>query len=107
MNEQIIEIFYQMNGRMPTVVEAEDFAESVVLINQFSIQETPEELRQTEVEELLEGNAELIDIDEIYTRFDKMVSSIRLDTLAQSAVFYWRVEGDYYADSLDRLERIS
>lgn len=109
MSERLLAIFFELYGRMPTVEEAEDFAEHIVLIEQFSSEReltTPVELRAEQVKEQFGVEAKPVDTDEIYAMFNGIIAGMQLDIMIQESVYYWKIGGNYYADNLEELEKI-
>lgn len=101
-------IFYEVHRRYPTVEEAEEFLEEVMIQWSFTAAhvELPEEVRAKEIELLLEKSVEQVSVDEVYAQFEEKIQAVRLDRLIQSATYFWRSGSDYYSDDLRVVNRL-
>lgn len=101
-------IFYEMYRRYPTVQEAEEFLEEIIIQWSFTAAhvELPEEVRAKEIEQLLEQSVEQVSVDEVYAQFEEKIQGVRLDRLIQSATYFWKSGSDYYSDDLRVVNRL-
>lgn len=109
VNSQVTSIFVEMNGRLPTVAEASDFAAHITLIRQFTDErdeQTPELLRMGQVESLLGCDVQPVDVDRIYELFEDMIAGMKLDVMIQESVYYWYADGKFYSDNLNQVVEI-
>lgn len=107
----LLQLFFDKYKRLPTVEEAEDFVNQLVLVNQPMSEDDDDgqtlELRARQVEQILDGQAYAVDVQAIYDLFNHQIAGMKLDALVQESVYFWRVGEHIYADNLDCLEKIS